>query len=598
MLGNSSQRQLTSASLPLQKKNSKLASSLSFDRLHPFSQLQTGDPLFHKVFSVLSSLSVSAHKMWTSDSPCWPDGLRIATAIRRFTFGRAVLLAEVPDSLARRLHTDGEFADLSIVEVLSGLASAIRIALTITLVDERSRPLRYMSPGFDSPPSTQLDIPFRLLVSSSKEPRLTWGEHMAGGGIMTGHTIGLFLEECFQEAIVMVSRNLTLLHAQVPRHEAQFTFSQRCLASDCAFLQNLVNLDETVDVSASHQWQGKPRQRLALAVRDLLLGTPAGHVLPIEAWRFCGHLLAEKALRTQITSVKLSWKTVRSGLAAWSAFHAELLGGRFPQFPVSVDHICSFASIFSNADTLKAYIGHVRLASRLLRCPFASHATIDGLMRGVKKVTVHQPKEALVLKDVRRLVDHLLSEGHAEEARLCIIARCWLFRVTNELIPLQIDGRSNLAPSDSRWHSQLVFGASSITVSLRTRKNAPDGAVMTRTCLCKDRPRLMCGVCALRAQAESHTRSRLGETARLFRASSASALAIIRSSCLALGLPRVGWHSFRRGAARDMLNAGCSLAQILEAGGWRSAAFLRYLSRRDIDARVALELAEVASGSD
>ena len=43
-------------------------------------------------------------------------------------------------------------------------------------------------------------------------------------------------------------------------------------------------------------------------------------------------------------------------------------------------------------------------------------------------------------------------------------------------------------------------------------------------------------------------------------------------------------------------HSAISLATL--AGGWRSAAFLRYLSRRDIDARVALELSELHSGSD
>ncbi len=64
------------------------------------------------------------------------------------------------------------------------------------------------------------------------------------------------------------------------------------------------------------------------------------------------------------------------------------------------------------------------------------------------------------------------------------------------------------------------------------------------------------------------------------------------------GLGRVGWHSFRRGMARDMLNSGCTLATILDAGGWRSSAFLKYLSRRDVDARVAYKLAELHSNSE
>ena len=36
-------------------------------------------------------------------------------------------------------------------------------------------------------------------------------------------------------------------------------------------------------------------------------------------------------------------------------------------------------------------------------------------------------------------------------------------------------------------------------------------------------------------------------------------------------------HDLRRGHAEDMRRSGCTLAQILQAGQWRSAAFLKYL---------------------
>jgi len=50
--------------------------------------------------------------------------------------------------------------------------------------------------------------------------------------------------------------------------------------------------------------------------------------------------------------------------------------------------------------------------------------------------------------------------------------------------------------------------------------------------------------------------------------------------------------------AQDMLSRGDPLAEILLAGGWKSGAFLRYLSRRDLDERVALEYAMGESGDE
>jgi hypothetical protein len=78
----------------------------------------------------------------------------------------------------------------------------------------------------------------------------------------------------------------------------------------------------------------------------------------------------------------------------------------------------------------------------------------------------------------------------------------------------------------------------------------------------------------------------------------ASAINQIQEACTKLGLPRPTWHSFRRGAAQDALRAGCTLAQVLQKGGWRSSSFLVYLTRKDVDDRAALELALADSDSD
>eukprot|EP00969_Alexandrium_andersonii_P357341 15448569-Alexandrium_andersonii.AAC.1 len=48
-------------------------------------------------------------------------------------------------------------------------------------------------------------------------------------------------------------------------------------------------------------------------------------------------------------------------------------------------------------------------------------------------------------------------------------------------------------------------------------------------------------------------------------------------------------HSFRRGRARELQRAGGHLWQILDAGGWRSSAFLRYLDLEEVEAQAELE---------
>ena len=53
-----------------------------------------------------------------------------------------------------------------------------------------------------------------------------------------------------------------------------------------------------------------------------------------------------------------------------------------------------------------------------------------------------------------------------------------------------------------------------------------------------------------------------------------------------LGVPnahRYGTQDFRRGHAEDMRKSGCTLAEILRAGQWKSAAFMSYLDEAAMD---------------
>jgi hypothetical protein len=46
---------------------------------------------------------------------------------------------------------------------------------------------------------------------------------------------------------------------------------------------------------------------------------------------------------------------------------------------------------------------------------------------------------------------------------------------------------------------------------------------------------------------------------------------------------KFGTQDFRRGHAEDMRKMGCTLAEILRAGQWRSAAFMTYMDEAGID---------------
>ena len=68
--------------------------------------------------------------------------------------------------------------------------------------------------------------------------------------------------------------------------------------------------------------------------------------------------------------------------------------------------------------------------------------------------------------------------------------------------------------------------------------------------------------------------------ANLFNKSASQFVQTLREHAAALGLPsarRLGSHVLRRGMARDIVDAGGSLATLLRVGEWRSAAFVAYL---------------------
>lgn len=80
--------------------------------------------------------------------------------------------------------------------------------------------------------------------------------------------------------------------------------------------------------------------------------------------------------------------------------------------------------------------------------------------------------------------------------------------------------------------------------------------------------------------------------------SASLALVRIKTAAAAVGIEKISWHSFRRGAAHHMLDKGATIAQILRAGGWRSAAFLRYLCRKDVDNAAHLQIIHDESDSE
>ncbi len=136
-----------------------------------------------------------------------------------------------------------------------------------------------------------------------------------------------------------------------------------------------------------------------------------------------------------------------------------------------------------------------------------------------------------------------------------------------------------------------------LEVSLRSRKNEPTGAVLVRPCTCTPwaNDPFMCPVHTLKRYMRDTGRL---PTGRLFPGNPESLYVSFVRRIRFLGGPQclniphaAEWtsHGFRRGMAQDILDNGGSLAEILRAGGWKSAAFLLYLERTEVDQAAVLD---------
>ena len=76
---------------------------------------------------------------------------------------------------------------------------------------------------------------------------------------------------------------------------------------------------------------------------------------------------------------------------------------------------------------------------------------------------------------------------------------------------------------------------------------------------------------------------------------------IRRVRCIRPRLPEdavIGFHGFRRGRAQHERRLGTPISRILEIGGWKSSAVLRYLAMQEIDDAVVMRTSVEDSESD
>ena len=416
----------------------------------------------------------------------------------------------------------------------------------------------------------------------ARPPHWSWVDVLSAQGPISAAGITIAMEMVFQESKY---------------------FQQSSLASWTALVEHsgyshLLPRWSPDEASTDHAaWSEAPAKRLKAIRSEVSPGKVELQPIDPHRWRFHGHLALQSGLRTSLLSIAKSWRSYRSGISAWSAVTTSVFPYRDP-FIITSDMVSCFSAQFQNPDTFKEYLGHVKLVLRIMGREVAMlPAQWSQLVRGLGKRRQRTQLPRLNKRQVEDLVHRAVEAGRPDFGRFFVLARGFLFRVRDELFPLQLRGRS-AAPSGSfAWHSEVEIHRSKLVIHLRSRKNAPEGSSLTRSCSCRDEADVLCSYCALSGQLVDMP-THHGRAQRVWDFTWSEISSFLRAYLLSIGIKKLAWHSFRRGMAQDMLDSGSHLSKILRAGGWRSAAMLRYLSDASLDTREALEFSLNDSDSE
>ena len=294
-----------------------------------------------------------------------------------------------------------------------------------------------------------------------------------------------------------------------------------------------------------------------------------------------------------VGSIECSAEQYASRMTSWLLFCRFV---RKSPLPADLLTVLRFVSTFANGRSAATYVTALRFLHHRFLQPTSAWdgGALAALLRGSKKLTPPpQRAEAISFEFAEAMATIALARREHDEHLLIVWSFNFGFRVQSEALPLCFDSVEVGGHSSVDLVQVQATGATVLRVMLRRRKNAPNGAILSRPCICA-RSQMMCPVHAfkrwIRAKNLSSRSSRHG---RLFPGLSASSFQRRVMTLARLAkfpkADRLRLHGFRRGMAQDILRRGGSLAEILAAGGWRSAAFLAYLDKNEIEQEVMLD---------
>ena len=283
-----------------------------------------------------------------------------------------------------------------------------------------------------------------------------------------------------------------------------------------------------------------------------------------------------------------SHNAVQSAVNAYIGFACKVL--RF-ELPPSIDMLLAWSNLFRNSRTFQNYVCNMRTAMQLMDLESSGmHSSLlKKACRAIDKRQGFKPRGTMFIGSamVVQLVQHasVSMNAHAKALAMAFLASyVFLLRLPSECLPISV--ASNCA-GDAVKHAVIAVHPDCIMLTLKRRKNKEGGSVLKRTCWCKactlTCPVHVLGKYFLECGAGCHPFKLLDAR---------SVLGTLRTWLQTLHIKdaaKYRTHDLRRGHARDLQLRGASLWQILQAGEWRSPAFLAYMDKTELECGAASE---------
>ena len=275
-----------------------------------------------------------------------------------------------------------------------------------------------------------------------------------------------------------------------------------------------------------------------------------------------------------------------SGIKFYAWFALNILQQRGHLLPPSIESLLAWSRLFRNAQTFGNYVSYVKLACELtgVALDVFSHPSLRRAKEAVRKRRLVAPRPPTWIGHdlVCRLLALVLERPELKELLMVFLTSyIFLLRVPSECLPLCC----HFAPAGVE---APVFKLSDdeVVLHLPRRKNKLHATRIVRRCWCS-KSQLTCPVHMLGA----YMRELPGGARPFLHLKPAQTLLALRELLCELNVEDAmcyRLHDFRRGHANDIWKVGGTLADILSAGDWSSAAFQTYLDRCQLEsARVS-----------